>query len=243
MAFVKLFSTITASTVWSESHATRIVWITLLAMADAKGRISASVPGLAHIARVTLEEAEHALERFLGPDPYSRTKDCDGRRIEVIDGGWKLINYLKYRETQDEDARKEYQREWDRNHRKRPTTHPTNPTKSDKSDSTRQLTTQEEEEEEVTTLSGKPDAIRVLEHLNLLSGRSFKPVPANLKLIESRLKEASLAEVLAVIDRQAAKWVNDEKMAEYLRPATLFAARNFASYDAAPVATSMKVDL
>jgi len=111
-------------------------------------------------------------------------------------------------------------------------------------------TNQNQNQNQLNTLSGKPDpqekkpSLVVLEHLNLKSGRSFKPVAANLKLIESRLKEASLAEVLAVIDRQAAKWGNDEKMAEYLRPATLFAARNFASYDAQPAApVAMRVDL
>lgn len=134
-SFTKLFSSITESTVWGESHATRIVWITMLAMADRRGRIAASIPGLANRARVTLEEAEHALGRFLAPDKYSRTPDNDGRRIEPIDGGWKLLNYEKYREMRDHEARLEYQREWDRTHRSKsaqnPTEIPTNPTNSD----------------------------------------------------------------------------------------------------------------
>lgn len=97
----------------------------MLAMADRKGRIEASIPGLANRARVTLEECEHALGRFLAPDKYSRTPDNDGRRIEPMDGGWKLLNYEKYREMRDQEARLEYQREWDRRHRSKEAANPT----------------------------------------------------------------------------------------------------------------------
>ena len=45
--YTKLFNSILASTVWSEPNETRIVWITLLAMADKNGIIEGSVPGLA----------------------------------------------------------------------------------------------------------------------------------------------------------------------------------------------------
>lgn len=143
-SFTKLFSSITESTVWCEPHATRIVWITMLAMADRKGRVEASVPGLANRARVTLEECEHALARFMEPDRYSRTPDNDGRRIEKIDGGWVLLNYAKYREIRDHEARVEYQRQWDRKHRRNGAE---NPTLSDKSDQIRPRPTQAEAEE------------------------------------------------------------------------------------------------
>lgn len=149
-SFTKLFSSITESTVWGENHATRIVWITMLAMADRKGRVEASIPGLANRARVTLEECEHALERFMAPDKYSRTPDNDGRRIERIDGGWALLNYAKYREMRDHDARLEYQREWDRLHRRNGAE---NPTLSDKSDQIRPRPTKAEADTEESKAS------------------------------------------------------------------------------------------
>ena len=105
--FTKLFGTILASTVWQEPNATRIVWITLLSMADAQGAVSASVPGLAHVARVSLAETERALETFLAPDRYSRTPEYEGRRIVKVDGGWRLLNYEKYRAARDSDKRRE----------------------------------------------------------------------------------------------------------------------------------------
>lgn len=148
-AFTKLFSSITESTVWCEPLATRIVWITMLAMADRQGRVFASIPGLANRARVEVEEAEQAILRFLEPDRYSRTPDHEGRRIEPIDGGWRLLNYAKYREMRDEEARREYQREWDQTRRRRPT-------QSDKSDKIRPQPTQAEAEAEAEAVKASP---------------------------------------------------------------------------------------
>lgn len=103
MAFVKMFSSMLDSTVWQEPDHTRLVWVALCLMADRDGEIAASIPGVASRAKVPLASAEIALATFLSPDRYSRTKDYGGRRIEEIDGGWKLLNYFKYRETLDQD--------------------------------------------------------------------------------------------------------------------------------------------
>ena len=82
----------------------------MLAMSDRYGEISASIPGLAHRARITIEQTEDGLSRFLQPDPYSRTPDNDGKRIKVISGGWALLNHAKYRELMSAEERKEYNR-------------------------------------------------------------------------------------------------------------------------------------
>lgn len=110
--FTKLFSSITESTIWCESDQTRIVWIAMLAMADHAGRVWSSIPGLANRARVPLEAVESALETFMSPDPYSRTADFEGRRIEPIDGGWRLLNHAKYRAIRDEESIKESKRRY-----------------------------------------------------------------------------------------------------------------------------------
>ena len=112
VTFTKLFSSITASTVWCEPSNTRIVWITMLAMSDSRGRVWASIPGLAGIARVPVEDARIAINRFLTPDPDSRSSECEGRRIEIIDGGWRLINHEKYRAIRDEESIKERKRRY-----------------------------------------------------------------------------------------------------------------------------------
>lgn len=117
--YVKLFGSITASTIWQEPAATRLVWITLLAMSDKSGCVYASVPGLAHIANVSLQDTEAALTTLLSPDNYSRTKVSEGRRIEPIDGGWQLINHAKFRAMRSAEERREYMREYMRDKRAR----------------------------------------------------------------------------------------------------------------------------
>jgi uncharacterized phage protein (TIGR02220 family) len=88
-------------------------------------------------------------------------------------------------------------------------------------------------------LSGKPDptrelnakAVEILTFLNARTGKRFQAVPATIKPIVARLKEgASEADCRAVVDQRIAKWGTDPKMEEYLRPATLFGATNFAQY-------------
>lgn len=118
--YSKLFSSIVTSTVWGEGHTTRIVWITLLAICDAKGIVEGSIPGLAHQARVSLTEAREALKVLSSPDSFSRTPDNEGRRIEAIRGGWKILNYEQYRQKgQEKDgSRAEYHRNYYHHNRK-----------------------------------------------------------------------------------------------------------------------------
>lgn len=117
--FTKLFGTLVSSTIWREDNTTRVVWITMLAMADRNGNVQASVPGLAAFANVSLDECVSALKKLTEPDPWSRTKYKEGRRIVEIDGGWNIVNYIKYRELGREVDRTAYMREKQREYRQR----------------------------------------------------------------------------------------------------------------------------
>ena len=116
--FTKLFQSILTSSVWSEDNETRIVWITMLALADQNGSVSATIPGLSRLAGVPIPAVEAALAKFQAPDPYSRTPDHEGRRVVKVEGGWRLINYPKYRHARDDEARRLYERERKREQRK-----------------------------------------------------------------------------------------------------------------------------
>lgn len=111
MTYTKLFHTILDSSVWMEDAPTRIVWVTMMAMADKGGMVMASLPGLAHRARVSVEECKGALEKFMRPDPHSRTVEFEGRRIEQVDGGWRLLNHGKYRALMSAEDRRAYNRQ------------------------------------------------------------------------------------------------------------------------------------
>lgn len=106
MNYIKLFSSILDSTLWDCDLPTKVVWITMLAMADQDGVVSASVPGLAKRAGVNRQDCERALDHFLSPDPDSRTPDFEGRRVRKVDGGWELLNHAKYRDLQSSEDRK-----------------------------------------------------------------------------------------------------------------------------------------
>lgn len=104
VGYTKLHALILDSSIWSTSAETRCVWITMLAMADADGIVSASVTGLARRANVTVENCEAALAAFSGPDPESRD-GTTGERIEKVPGGWLLLNHANYRDSQTREQR------------------------------------------------------------------------------------------------------------------------------------------
>lgn len=95
----KLFTKILDSSIWLEPTTTRIVWLTFLAAMDEDGYCQfASIPNLAHRARVSLEEATEAVRCLESPDPHSSDPDNAGRRIERVPGGWIILNSPKYKE-------------------------------------------------------------------------------------------------------------------------------------------------
>ena len=113
-SFVKVWASILDSSVWSTPPAHRLVWITMLAMADQHGFVHAAIDGIARRANVPLEDAEAALAAFQSPDPNSRDRigndTVDGRRVEAADRGWHIINHGYYRDLRDREERREYER-------------------------------------------------------------------------------------------------------------------------------------
>ncbi|MDA1178800.1 MAG: hypothetical protein O2931_08400 [Planctomycetota bacterium] len=112
MGYTKLFSSITESSLWSEPKEVRILFVSMLARADATGFVEASLPGLARMSNLTLEETESGIANLEGPDKYSKNEDNEGRRITKVDGGWCIINYEEYRNRRSDEDRREYMREY-----------------------------------------------------------------------------------------------------------------------------------
>lgn len=106
MSFVKIYGTILDSSVWAENKETRLVWITLLAMADKDGYVEASYSGLARRAAVSMDECRAATAILEAPDSDSkdseRAPENEGRRIEKVSGGWVLLNHTYYRDLRTE---------------------------------------------------------------------------------------------------------------------------------------------
>ena len=96
--WTKLFASITESSIWCTDSDTLRVWVALLARSNADGVVEGSVPGFASLCRMSVEDFENRIALLSAPDPYSRTPDKEGRRIEAVPGGWKIVNYQAYRE-------------------------------------------------------------------------------------------------------------------------------------------------
>lgn len=100
---MKLYATILDSTIWAEPAPTVKVWLTMLAMADPNGFVEGSLTGVMRRAIVSREECETAIMVLESPDPDSKTPDHEGRRIERVEGGWKILNHRKYRDLRTEN--------------------------------------------------------------------------------------------------------------------------------------------
>lgn len=121
MAYAKLHQSLVTSSLWSESDAVRIMFITLLALADKNGEVQGSLPGLVRVANLDAKEGIDAIAKLLAPDEFStdlqRAPEHEGRRIEQIPGGFRVLNYEYYRGLRDEDDRRRQNREAQRRYR------------------------------------------------------------------------------------------------------------------------------
>jgi hypothetical protein len=123
MAFVKLDTGILTSSLWID-RGQRDIFITALLLAVPRrvtapmhaikvwkiepagfvvpageyGFIHAAAPGIIRMALMGDEEGRAALEALCEPDPHSRTADFEGRRMARVDGGFVVLNYMKYRD-------------------------------------------------------------------------------------------------------------------------------------------------
>lgn len=108
----KLFTRILDSSIWLESHATRIVWVAMLASMDEDGYCHfASIGNVAQRAVVSREEAEKAMAILEAPDANSSDPAHEGRRVERVPGGWLVLNAPKYREIATREQSKVQTRE------------------------------------------------------------------------------------------------------------------------------------
>lgn len=94
--------------------------------------------------------------------------------------------------------------------------------------------TQSKVKESITKVSGKPDATPIIEYLNEKTGRRYTTKSkATVRLITARIKDGHrFIDFQRVIDAKVRAWGADPKMADYLRPETLFGTK-FDSYLAA----------
>lgn len=123
MAFVKLDCGILNSTLWVEREP-RDIFITALLMATPReivepmpqyrvnaieetgfvvppgwyGFVEAAGPGIVRRAMADMDLGMQALARLGEPDLESRSSEWGGRRLVRVDGGYVVLNYMRYRD-------------------------------------------------------------------------------------------------------------------------------------------------
>lgn len=121
MGFTKLDDGLIFSSILREDDAVFKVWVLLLSRTDGDGIARVSADFLAGITRKPDEEIARCLSVLEKPDPSSRTRDHEGRRIERVNGGFKVLNYQAYRETVDRESIRAYEADRKRRQRERET--------------------------------------------------------------------------------------------------------------------------
>lgn len=108
--FAKLWASIIHSSLWkNEDKDTRLLFVTMLAMADQNGYVGSSLPGLAAAVVLDLKSTEAALKRLEAADEYSRDTAHGGRRVKKVHRGWMILNYTKHRDGEQKRARRREQ--------------------------------------------------------------------------------------------------------------------------------------
>jgi len=214
------------------------------------GSVELNPKQLAPMIGMTEPQVADAIDYLCAPDPSSRTPADEGRRLRHVSAfEYRLVNFSAHRAGTDNDARREYWRDRQREHRQTVS----NGVKRSVNDSQGQSVTITQAEAEAEAEAEKDllsaDDVRrdsekalkkalretakdILEALNQKAGREFRPTDGNLKLISERLREVTgdALGILKMIDRQCARWKSDPHMAEFLRPSTLFQKGKFGEY-------------
>jgi hypothetical protein len=197
MPFVKLDCGLLDSTLWLDRVA-REIFITALLMAEPRefkesikqinirdlkfsgfkvppgwyGFVAAAGVGIIRRAGVDTEEGLVGLEKLGSKDPESRSSEFEGRRLVRIDGGFLVLNFIKYREKDATTA--DRSRRWrERQKLKEKTTRVT-------LTPTRVIRHQAEAEEYSKGKISKKEAVNIAQGLvRSLEGNSIKEFPAN----------------------------------------------------------------
>jgi hypothetical protein len=92
----------------------------LITFANKKGEVQMSLDHLSGRTNVPKEILEKGISALMEPDPESKSKSDDGRRIVLMDEsitwGWRIVNYEMYAKARDMEAIRQY---WAEEKRKR----------------------------------------------------------------------------------------------------------------------------
>ena len=93
----------------------------LIILADKDGIVDMTADAIARRTTIPPEIIKTGITTLEQPDAHSRTPDEDGRRIVKLsdgrDWGWRIVNYVHYRNIRSQEERREYMRNYQRKRR------------------------------------------------------------------------------------------------------------------------------
>lgn len=99
--YVPVFRTVFSGSLFGQYPDTA-AWLFMLTLADKNGVVDVTPEYIAGVTGMPVDVVVQCIERFLQPDPSSRTASNEGRRLELIDParpwGWRILNFKQYRE-------------------------------------------------------------------------------------------------------------------------------------------------
>lgn len=173
--FGKIFDSTFTGSLYGSGPVVFAVWAYVIANTKPPGVVELNPRLLAGAIGCSTEDIKRAIEFLEQPDENSRNPEHEGRRLVHLEAFiYRVASFQKYRDMRDDEERKRYQREWDRQNRpsgharaskeqsdSSPTRSDTvrqSPTQSDQSDSspTQAEAEAEAEVEKRKTVGGKP---------------------------------------------------------------------------------------
>lgn len=120
--FGKVFEQIYDSSI-AEDYNLRRMFMDLIVLADPEGYVDMTHEAIARRTNVPLDEVSRYIALLEAPDSKSRSPTEEGRRLVKISAdrlwGWRIVNYKHYREIRDQEARRAYFRDKQREHREK----------------------------------------------------------------------------------------------------------------------------
>ena len=113
--YAKIFDSILKGSLYGDWQ-TRVVFEDLLILSDKHGMVDMTVDAIHGQTGMPVDIIKRGIKKLMEPDPNSRSKDEEGRRIVLIDDerdwGWCIVNYKKYSEMRTSEERNSYMRSY-----------------------------------------------------------------------------------------------------------------------------------
>jgi hypothetical protein len=118
--YAKIFDQVFDSSIASDYHV-RHFFMDMIVLASADGVVDMTPDAIARKTNIPLRLVTRFLVKLSEPDPLSRSKENEGRRIVLIDSqrswGWLIVNFEHYRSLRTDGDRRSYFRDYRRTRR------------------------------------------------------------------------------------------------------------------------------